>query len=128
MKPKIVSDDPDSKIIAQGIHFELTPALRTIIREKFSPILRHNERIIRINLRLRLDQTLGTEHRFSGTAQAEVGGPDLIASADGKDAYAVIDALVDTLDRLVERRHDRLKDRRHHPHEVELNSSLPKVN
>lgn len=111
----------------QGVQVELTPAMKNIIREKFIPLLRRNERIIRINVRLHLDQTMGTEHHFSGTAQAEIGGPDLIASAQGNDAYAVIDQLAGTLDRLVERRHDRRKDKRNHPHGVELDASLPKV-
>jgi putative sigma-54 modulation protein len=124
---KATTETLDSKIIMRGVHFELTLAMKNIIREKFAAILRHNDRIIRINVRLALDQTLGREHHFSGTAQVEIAGPDLIASAYGKDAYAVIDGLADTLDRLVERRHDRRKDERNHPHDVEIDSSLPKA-
>ena len=111
----------------QGIHVELTEAMQAAIHDKFSTILRHNERIIRINVRLHRDQTLGSEHHFTATAHAEIGGPDLVASAEGKDAYAVIDALVDTLDRLVRERHDRRKDARNHLHGIELDSTLPKV-
>jgi putative sigma-54 modulation protein len=106
----------DPRIAMQGIHVELTDAMQSAIHDKFSAILRHNERIIRINVRLHRDQTLGNEYHFTGTAKAEIGGPDLVASAEGKDAYAVIDALADTLDRLVRERHEQRVDRRNHPY------------
>jgi putative sigma-54 modulation protein len=119
-------ENQDSKLLMQGIHIELTDALRNAIREKFAVILRHNDYIIRINVRLHRDQTLGTEHHYTATAQIEIGGPDLIATADGKDAYVVLDELVARLDNLLERRHGRRKDRRNHPHDIELDSNLPK--
>jgi putative sigma-54 modulation protein len=117
----------DSKLIMQGIHFELTAAMQDIIREKFAVLLRHNDFIIRINLRIAQEQTLGQDHLYRGTAQIEIGGPDLVASTEGKDAYGVLDELVDKLDRLLERRHGRRKDRRNHPHEIELDAPIPKA-
>jgi putative sigma-54 modulation protein len=111
----------------QGIHIELTDAMKNAILDKFTAILHHNEHIIRINVRLHMDQTMGNEHHFTGTAQAEIGGPDLIASAEGKDAYAVIDSLVEILDKQVRQRHGRRKDKRNHPHDVELDAVLPKT-
>ena len=111
----------------QGIQLELTPGLRNAIRGKFSLLLRHNERIIRIDVRLQREQTLGTEHLFRAAAQIELSGPDLNASAEDKDAYVALDALVEKLDRQLEERHGRRKDRRNHPHEVEIDSALPKA-
>lgn len=120
--------DLAGKIILQGIHVDLTPALQNAIREKLSPLFRHDERIIRIDVRLHREQTLGTEHLFRAAAQIEISGPDLNASAEDKDAYVALDALVEKLDRLLEARHGRRKDRRNHPHGVEIDSApLPKT-
>lgn len=109
-----------TKIVMQGIHIELTEAMKNVIREKFSVLFRHNARIIRINVRLHKDQKLGHERHYTATAQVEIGGPDIVATADGKDAYVVLDELVDTVDRLLERRHGLFKDRRNHPEEAQL--------
>lgn len=117
----------DTKILMQGIHVELTEAMKNSIREKFAVLLRHNARIIRINVRVHRDQTLGQDSHFTASAQVEIGGPDIVASADSKDAYAALDELVDTLDRLLERRHGLRKDRRNHPSEVDLDAPLPKA-
>ena len=125
MKPNI-SENLESRIIMQGIHVELTEAMQNVIREKFGRLLRHNERIVRINVRVHQDQTLGTEHHYSITSQIEIGGPDLVASAQGMDAYDLIDEVVEKLDHLLERRHGRRKDKRNHPHDVELDAPLPK--
>lgn len=111
----------------QGIHVELTDAMQSAIREKFGRLLGRNERIIRINVRLHQDQTMGTEHHYTVTGQIEIGGPDLVASVDGKDAYDLLDALVEKLDHLLEKRQGKRKDKRNHPHGVELDASLPKL-
>jgi putative sigma-54 modulation protein len=122
-----VLNNIDSRIILQGIHVELTDAMQAVMRGKFEALLRHNEYIVRINVRLHQDQKLGTEHHYSATAQIEIGGPDLIASADGKEAYEVIDELVEKLDRQLKSRQGRRKDKRNHPHAPEINAPLPKV-
>jgi len=121
------NDDTSNKIIMQGIHLDLTEAMQNAIQEKFSPLLRHNERIIRINVRLRSDQQLGHQHHYSATGEIEIGGPNLIATTDGNDAYNVLDDLAEKLDRLLSRRQGQRKNKRNHPHEVELDTELPKV-
>jgi len=115
------------KLLMQGIHVELTEALQNAIREKFAVLLRHNDYILRINVRLHQDQTLGTEHHYTATAQIEIGGPDLVATAEGKEAYVVLDELVARLDNQLERRHGRRKEKRNHPHDIELNADIPKT-
>ena len=115
------------KISIQGIHVDITEAMRLAIAEKLSPLLRHNEHIVRLNLRLHRDQTLGDDHHYTATGQIEIRGPDLIAQAEGKDAYAVLDELAEKLDHMLERRHGRRLDKRNHPHGVELDVSLPKA-
>lgn len=126
MKP-----DPDqtsaSKLVLQAIHFDLTEAMEQVIRDKFAVLLRHNEYIVRVNVRIHQDQTMGTERHFTATGQIEIGGPDLVASAEGKEAYVVLDELVEKLDRLLSRRQGRRKDKRNHPAAPEIDVVLPKV-
>ena len=121
------SDDISSKIIMQGVHIELTAAMQNIIREKFSVLLRHNEWIVRINVRLHQDQQRGKNHHYTATGQIEIGGPDIVATVKGDDAYNVLDGLVEKLDEQLRERHERRKDRRNHPQEVEIESQLPKA-
>jgi putative sigma-54 modulation protein len=120
-------ENMESKLIMQGIHVELTEGLQNAIRDKFAVLLRHNEFIIRINVRLHQDQKRGNDHHYTATAQIEIGGPDLVASAEGMDAYSVLDELVAKLDHLIKRRQGRRKERRNHPHEIELDAKIPKA-
>lgn len=115
------------RIIMQGIHVELTPALQQALHDKFETLLRHNPFIIRLNLRLHKTQQLGRRSRFRATAQVECRGNDLIAGAEGMDAYGTLDALSQKLDEQLERRHGRRKDARNHPHGVEIAALLPKT-
>jgi putative sigma-54 modulation protein len=119
--------DFSSKLILQGIHVGLTEVMQNVLREKFAALLRHNDYIVRIHVRLHQDQTMGSEHHYTVTGQIKIRGPELVASAEGKDAYDVIDMLVDKLDRLLERRHGKRKERRNHPTAPELYADLPKV-
>ena len=121
------SEDLLSKIHMQGIHLELTAALQTTIRDKFSVLLRHNGWIVRINVRLQQDQRRGTKHHYTATGHVEVRGPDIVASVKGDDAYNVLDGLVEKLDEQLRERHERLKDKRNHPNDVELDTALPKM-
>jgi putative sigma-54 modulation protein len=121
------SDDIDSKIIMQGIHVELTAAMQNIIREKFSILLRHNERVIRVHVRLHQDQQRGQKFHYTATGQIEIGGPDIVASVKGEDAYSVLDGLVEKLDEQLRERHERRKDKRNHPQDIEVEADLPKI-
>lgn len=116
-----------SKITMQGVHVELTTALKNAIREKFAVLLRHNSHIVRIDVRLHHDGQHGQQHLFSATAQVVISGPDLVATAKGDEAYSVLDRLVEKLDQQLRDRHERRKEKRNHPHDVELAASLPKV-
>lgn len=120
------TDNFADKIIMQGVHVELTAAMQNIIREKFSVLFRHNERIIRVHVRLHQDQKLGQKHHYQATGQIEIGGPDIVATTQGEDAYAILDGLVETLDERLSERHQRRKDKRNHPHDIELAAQLPK--
>src|SRR3954469_7370881 len=121
------NSDDTSKIHMQGVHIDLTTAMQNIIREKFSVLLRHNERIIRVNVRLQQDQHRGKNHHYSATGQIEIGGPDIVATVKGEDAYDVLDGLVEKLDEQLRERHELRKDKRNHPHDVELDTMLLKT-
>ena len=105
------TDGFDPRIILQGIHVELTGALQARLREKFAVLLRHEERILRVNLRLHRDQTHGRLRHYTATGQVELPGPNVVASAEDDDAYAALDRLVDKLDELLRERHERRRDR-----------------
>lgn len=117
------SADPAAKIIMQGVHVELTAAMQNAIREKFAILLRHNPYIVRVNVRLQRDQHHGNKYHYSATGQIEIGGPDLVATVKGDDAYALFDGLVKKLDELLRDRHERRKDRRNHAPSIEQEPS-----
>jgi len=117
----------DSRIIVRCAHFEITPALQTAAEEKASRLLRHEERIIRIRIDIEHDRTRNPSHAFVAKGHIEIRGPDLIASVEGAEPLAALDALIDTLDALLRKRASAAKTKRHHPHGVEIPSELPKV-
>ncbi len=120
-------DDFANKLILQGVHIELTAALQNVMREKFSVLLRHNEWIVRLHVRLVQDQTRGQKHLYSATGQIEMRGPDIVATVKGDDAYAVLDGLVEKLDEQLRERHERKLYERKHPHDVEISAEIPKA-
>lgn len=105
-----------SKILMQGIHVELTPTLQRAILNKFEAILRHEEGILRLNVRLQKDPHHGHRPHFRATAQVERAGVDLHAEAEGDNAYVTLDQLSDRLFDLLAREHGRIRGRRHLPH------------
>lgn len=127
MKPKIIAADPESKLDLQGVHVDLTPALHAAMREKFTVILRHDPRIVRLHVRLHRDQEMGSENHYTAIARIEIRGPDLVATADGKEAYDVLDRLADKLNRQLMRRQGRRKAQRNHPHGTEIEAQIPKT-
>lgn len=121
------NDDRSDRIYVQGIHFDLTEAMRQAIAEKFRSVMRRSTEIVRLNVRLAQNQKSHGVLHYAGTAQLEIRGPDLIAQTEGTDPYAIMDELVEKLDQLLERRQGRRKDKRNHPHDIELEAQLPKV-
>lgn len=116
-----------AKVILRGIHLELTDAMRTVFNEKAARLLRHEPRIIRIRIDVELDKTKHAKDHFVAKGVIEINGPDLVASVDSDDAYKSVDLLADKLDGLLRKRHSELKDKRHHPHAVELGAAIPKA-
>ena len=99
----LIPERLSEKLIATGIHLELTPALKTAIADKVARLLRHQPRIDRVRVDLALDKTKGIDC-FTAKGRIEIGGPDIIASAESDDAYKSLDLLVDKLDAALRRR------------------------
>lgn len=125
--PHITPEVIGAKLILRGIHLDLTDAMKAIIQEKAGRLLRHEPRIDRIRIDVELDKTKTTQAHFIAKAHIEISGPDIVASVDSEDAYKSIDLLVDKVDGLLRKRHSELKEKRHHPHPVELGGPLPKT-
>ncbi len=94
-------------IIVRGIHLELTPALRQAVTDKCDRLLRHEHHIVRLRVDLELDKTHGARDLFIAKGRVEIRGPDLLAHASSEDAYKSLDLLVDKLDELLRRRHQK---------------------
>ena len=125
--PHITPEVIGAKLILRGIHLNLTDAMKAVIHEKVGRLLRHEPRIDRIRVDVDLDKTKGALAHFIAKGHIEIGGPDLVASVDSDDAYKTVDLLMDKLDGLLRKRHSELKEKRHHPHAVDLGAPLPKA-
>lgn len=125
--PHITPEVIGAKVILRGIHLDLTDAMRAIINEKAARLLRHEPRIDRIRIDIEIDKTKTSQIHFIAKGHIEIGGPDIVASVDSDDAYKSVDLLADKLDGLLRKRHSELKEKRHHPHAVELDVDLPKA-
>ena len=125
--PHITPEVIGAKVILRGIHLELTDAMRAIINEKAARLLRHEPRIDRIRIDIEIDKTKTSQVHFIAKGHIEISGPDIVASVDSDDAYKSVDLLADKLDGLLRKRHSELKEKRHHPHAVELDVDLPKA-
>jgi putative sigma-54 modulation protein len=102
-------DRPSAPIIVRGIHLDLTPSLHQAATDKCDRLLRHEHDIVRIRVDLELDKT---RDLFLAKGRLEIKGPDLLAQAASEDAYKSLDLLVDKLDELLRRRHEkRIKSR-----------------
>ena len=116
------------ELIVSGIHLELTPSLKTFVQEKAERLFRHEERILRLRVELESDP----KERFGGKVQGQ--GPrhhrrpgDECVSGVGRMPQGAWRCLTDKLDRMLSRRAQLLKVKRHHPHAVELGVPLPKA-
>lgn len=116
------------EVIVSGIHLDLTPSLKTYVREKLERLFRHENHIVRIRVELECDRKHDREHKFIAKAHVELRGPNINAAVDSEDMHKSIDLLVDKLDQSVRKRHGQQKDKRNHPHAVEWEDvSLPKA-
>jgi putative sigma-54 modulation protein len=115
------------ELIVSGIHFELTPSLKTYVGEKADRLFRHEERIIRLRVELECDAKEAVGTRFKAKGHILINGPDMNAAVEADECHKAVSLLVDKLDRMLRRRARLHKVKRRHPHAVELGVMLPKA-
>jgi putative sigma-54 modulation protein len=114
------------KIITQGIHMDLTDALKAAVVNKCERLFRHQERIIRVRVYLEYDKRRTGKPHFIAKGHIEIGGPDMVVTMESEDAYKAIDMMAQKLDRLLRVRASAHKKKRLHPRTVDLAAVLPK--
>jgi putative sigma-54 modulation protein len=115
------------ELIVSGIHLELTPSLKTFVREKAERLFRHEERIVRIRVELECDPKETVATRFKAKGHVVIQGPEMNAAVEADECHKAISMLVDKLDRMLARRHQLHRVKRNHPHPIELTDALPKA-
>jgi len=92
------------ELIVSGIHFELTPSLKTFVGEKADRLFRHEERIVRMRVELECDPKETVAARFKAKGHIVIHGPGLNAIVESDECHKAISLLVDKLDRMLRRR------------------------
>jgi putative sigma-54 modulation protein len=114
-------------LIVSGIHLELTPSLKTFVREKADRLFRHEEYIDRVRIELEYDGKEDISTRFKAKGHITIHGPDMNAVVQAEECHKAVALLVDKLDRMLRRRSRLFKVKRKHPHAIDLNAALPKA-
>ncbi len=115
------------EVIVSGIHLELTPSLKTFVREKAERLFRHEEHIVRIRFELECDPKETVSSRFKAKGHITILGPDMNAQVSADECHKAMALLVDKLDRMLRRRSRLHKVKRKQPRAVELGVALPKA-
>jgi putative sigma-54 modulation protein len=115
------------ELIVSGIHLDLTPSLKTFVREKAERLFRHEERIVRIRVELECDRNQAVGMQFTAKGHIHIHGPDMNATVQGDECHKAISMLIDKLDRMLQRRHQLSRVKRNHPHAVDIDSAIPKA-
>ena len=116
------------ELIVSGIHLDLTPSLKTYVREKAERLFRHEERILRIRVELECDSKEAVSSRFKAKGHMVINGPELNATVSSDECHKAISLLTDKLDRMLRRRARLEKEKRNHPHTIEFaDVALPKA-
>ncbi len=110
-----------------GLNLELTEALKSSVNEKMAKLFKHNDRIIRLNVDLEYQPSRKHQGEFIAKGHIELRGPDIVVSVESDDLYKAIDTLEEKLTRQIRRKHRLEKEKRNHPHDIELEASLPKT-
>ena len=114
-------------IIVSGIHLDLTPSLKTFVRDKAERLFRHDERIDRVRVELHCDRNPAVGIQFTAKGHIQIHGPDLNASVQAEECHKAVSMLIDKLDRMLQRRHQLHRVKRNHPHAVEIDAEIPKA-
>src|SRR4030095_3825563 len=77
----------NNDIIVSGIHLELTPSLKTFVREKAERLFRHEERIVRIRVERECDPKETVATRFKAKGHIVIHGPDMNAIVEADECH-----------------------------------------
>jgi len=97
-------------IVINGKHVELTEALTTYVREKFSKLSNYFEHIIEIDVTLSVEQAKNKEERQIVEVTIWANGAVLRASEASFDMYAAVDLVLDKLERQLVKYKEKIKD------------------
>lgn len=115
-------------IVINGKHVELTEALTTYVREKFSKLSTYFEHIIETDVTLSVEQTKNKEDRQTVEVTIWASGAVLRACESSFDMYAAVDLVLDKLERQIVKYKEKLKSvpRReaHHKREREATHTI----
>jgi len=115
------------ELIVSGIHLELTPSLKYFVNEKSDRLFRHEERILRLRVELECDRKENFGARFKAKGHVAIQGVSMDAIVESDECHKAVSLLVDKLDRMLSRRAQIFKVKRHYLHGIELGSALPKA-
>src|SRR5471030_860798 len=101
------------ELIISGIHLELTPSLKIFVREKAERLFRHEEKIVRLRVELECDPNETVATRFKAKGHIVIHGPDMNATVEADECHKAVSMLIDKLDRMLARRHQLLRAKRH---------------
>jgi putative sigma-54 modulation protein len=114
-------------LIVSGIHLDLTPSIKTFVQEKADRLFRHEERILRLRVELEYDPKEKFAARFKAKGHLKMNGPELNASVASDECHKAVSLLMDKLDRMLNRRAQLYKVKRHYLHAIEFGAPLPKA-
>ena len=115
------------ELIVSGIHLELTPSLKTFVREKADRLFRHEEHIVRLRFELEYDPKEDVGTRFKAKGHIVIHGPAMNAMVESDECHKAVALLTDKLDRMLRRRSRLFKVKRKQPHAIEFDVALPKA-
>jgi putative sigma-54 modulation protein len=97
-----------------GHHVEVTDAIRSYTTEKLDRVARHFDNVTSVSVILSVDKL-----NQKAEATVHVRGKDIHVESIDPDMYAAIDALVDKLDRQVQKYKQKSADHHHDSHKFE---------
>jgi len=121
------SSPPARDVIVSGIHLDLTPSLKTYVKDKVDRLFRHEDRIVRVRVELEFDGKNDVTRPFIAKGHITLHGPDFNCSVAADECHKSVDQLVDKLNRMLRRRSRYFKVRRKQLHPVEFGALVPKM-
>ena len=101
-----------ASVLITAVHFELTEAIKSVVREKMSKLFRHEPDIIRVRVELTKDADKKDQNAFEAKGIIELKGPNFVVSTFSDNLYNAIDNLEEKLLRKLRNRTHLMKTKR----------------